>query len=82
MRRRLATAHGHRRHWNEAAKANVLGPDFEAVFERVVGMSRWTDSLPTFANDCSPGHTRLARIYSTDLYFTYVFYSMDVRPLA
>jgi len=28
-----------RRHWNEAAKANALGPDFEAVIQRIVRMT-------------------------------------------
>lgn len=28
-----------RRHWNEVAKANALGPDFEAVIERVIALT-------------------------------------------
>lgn len=28
-----------RRHWNEVAKANALGPDFEAVIQRIVAMT-------------------------------------------
>jgi serine/threonine-protein kinase HipA len=28
-----------RRHWNEVAKANALGPDFEAVIEKITAMT-------------------------------------------